>query len=108
LFAAVQGFGVHGPIGGPQTEYAEAAFEPLASGTHVWPPFGHTCEASQSRMHTGDGAVLVGFTQLRPGPQSVPAKFGRSVQASPSILVPIGTHAAMSRPAPSSANESQP
>jgi hypothetical protein len=59
-------------------------------------------------MHTGEGAVLVGFTQERPGPQSVPAKLGRSVHASPSTFDPTGTHAAMRRPAPSSANESQP
>jgi hypothetical protein len=41
LFGAVHGFGVQGPIGGPQTEYTEAAFEPFASGTQVCPCFGH-------------------------------------------------------------------
>jgi hypothetical protein len=59
-------------------------------------------------MHTGAGAVLDGFTHVRPGPQSVPAKLGWSVHGSFSSFVPIGTHAAMSRPAPSSANDAQP
>jgi hypothetical protein len=49
---------------------------PFASGMHVCPDFGHAWVVSQKRMHTGEGAVLVGFTQVRPGPQSVPAKFG--------------------------------
>jgi hypothetical protein len=108
LLAVVQGLGVHGPMAGAHTEYVDAAPAPFASGTHDCPAFGHVCVGSQKRMHTGDGAVLEGFTHVRPGPQSVPAKFGRSEQASPSIFVPMATHAAKSRPAESSANEAQP
>jgi hypothetical protein len=74
---------------------------------HDCPLFGHACVASQKRMHTGDVAVGVAFAHVSPGPQSVPAKFGRSTHASPSSFVPAPTHVANIRPASSSANVAQ-